>query len=68
MLTLRQWRLAREKTIADMAEACGVHPNTYMAWEKNPDCISISAARKIAEALDIGIDVLFFGAEYHKTE
>lgn len=68
MLTLKQWRLAREKTIADMAKACGVHPNTYMAWEKNPDCISIGAARKIAEALDVSVDVLFFGAEYHKME
>lgn len=68
MFTLKQWRLAKEKTIAEMAEICGVHPNTYAAWEKDPECISIGDARKIAEALEVGIDVLFFGAEYYKTE
>ena len=68
MFTLRQWRLAREKTVVEMAEICGVHPNTYAAWEKDPESISIGAARKIAEALDVNLDVLFFGAEYHKTE
>ena len=68
MFTLREWRLVREKTLADMADVCGVHPNTYMAWEKDPESISIGMARKIADALDVSIDVLFFGAEYHKTE
>ena len=51
-----------------MADACGVHPNTYRAWERDPESISIRAARKIADALDVSFDVLFFGADYYKMD
>lgn len=62
-LTLRQWRLAREKTIAEMAEVCGVHPNTYAAWEDDPKVISIRNAEKICDFLGLSINDLFFRSE-----
>ncbi len=58
--TVKQWRLAKEITVATMADACGVHPNTYMRWEEEPGKISIDAAKKIAAALGESIDDIFF--------
>lgn len=59
-LTVKQWRLAKEITIAEMAEACGVHYNTYAKWEEDPGKISIDAAKKIANALGESVDAIFF--------
>lgn len=59
-LTVKQWRLAKEITIAEMAEACGVHYNTYAKWEEDPGKISIDAAKKIAKALGESVDAIFF--------
>lgn len=61
-LTMRQWRLAKELSINDMAEACGVHPNTYAAWEKDAGNVKIRDAVKIAEALGVSVDDIFFSA------
>lgn len=60
-LTVKQWRLAKEITIAEMADACGVHYNTYAKWEEDPGKISIDAAKKIAAALGESVDAIFFG-------
>jgi len=65
-LTVKQWRLAKEMTIADMADACGVHYNTYARWEDEPEKISIGAAKKIATALGESIDTIFFDGESTK--
>jgi len=59
-LTLKEWRLARQKTIADMAKACGVHPNTYMAWERDPEGISVRYAKIIARVLELTVNDIFF--------
>ena len=58
---VKQWRLAKEITIAEMAEACGVHPNTYAKWEDDPGKISIDAAKKIAKAFGESVNTIFFG-------
>ena len=34
-LSLKQWRLAKEISQTEMATKCGVHRNTYAAWEEN---------------------------------
>lgn len=59
-MTMRQWRLARELTVEEMARACGVHPNTYAAWEQEPGKVRVDAAVKIAEALGTSVDSIFF--------
>lgn len=62
-LTVKQWRLAKGKTIAEMAQAVGVHPNTFRKWENDPEKIPIYAARKIAFALGEKINDIFFLTE-----
>lgn len=59
-LNVKQWRLAKGKTIAEMAAAIGVHPNTFRKWENDPEIIPIYAARKIAFELGEDIDEVFF--------
>ena len=62
-MTIRQHRLMQEKTIADMAAACGVHYNTYMRWERKPDSIKAVDALKIADALHVTLDDIIFAAQ-----
>lgn len=59
-LTLKQWRLAKEISQEQMAGKCGVHRNTYAAWEENPEDISIKNAKIIAKALGESVNVIFF--------
>ncbi len=65
-LTVKQWRLAKEITIQEMADACGVHYNTYAKWEDDPGKISIDAAKKIAVALGESVDTIFFSSNSTK--
>lgn len=59
-LTVKQWRLAKEISQEQMAEKCGVHRNTYAAWEERPEDISIKNAKIIATALGESVDRIFF--------
>lgn len=61
--TMKQWRLLNEKSQEEMAEACGVHRNTYAKWEENPDTVKIGDAKKFAAALRISVDDIFFGTD-----
>ncbi len=58
-LTLRQWRLAREVSIEQMAKSLGIHPNTYAAWEQEPEKIPVGKAIKITQLLDVRMEDLF---------
>jgi len=59
-LTLKQHRVIRDITQEQMAEKIGVHRNTYVNWEENPENISIKNANKFATSLGISIDDIFF--------
>ena len=48
-MTLRAWRRAKGKTIAEMARWLDVHPNTYQKWEESPGKISIDKAIEITK-------------------
>ena len=52
--------------ISKRAAACGVHRNTYAAWEENPDDISVGNAKIIAKALHESVDTIFFNNESTK--
>lgn len=58
-LTLRQWRLAREISIDKMAKALEIHPNTYSAWEQEPEKIPVGKAVKITQLLDVHFADIF---------
>lgn len=59
-MTIRAVRRAKEITKKEMAEACGVHENTYSMWEQAPEKISLKNAQIIAEKLDVSMDDLIF--------
>lgn len=61
-LTIKQWRLAKEISQEKMAEKCGVHRNTYAAWEDNPDDISVKNAKIIAKAFNESVNTIFFNS------
>lgn len=65
-LTVKQWRLVKGFSQESMAEKCGVHRNTYAAWEENPDNISVKNAKLIAEALGESVNTIFFTEEPYK--
>jgi len=60
MFTLRQWRRAKEITVAEMAKALDIHPNTYIKWEENPGMVTMKNAHKIAEILEVRIEAIDF--------
>lgn len=65
-LSLKQWRLAKEISQEEMAMKCGVHRNTYAAWEENPDNISVGNAKIISMALRESVNTIFFTSESTK--
>lgn len=59
-LTIEEWRRAKGISQEEMANLCGIHLNTYRAWEKNPGEIRLSKGVLIAEKLEIPIDDILF--------
>lgn len=59
---VKEWRLLKEKTIEEMANECGVHWNTYKAWEANPEKITIENSKKIANALQVPLNSIIFAS------
>lgn len=63
MLTMRQWRRAKDITQEEMAKRLDVHINTYQNWEQNPEKISIANAIKITQVLDVPMNDISFTKE-----
>lgn len=62
--SIKELRRAKDIPQEEMANLCGVHLNTYRAWEENPADIKLSKAVIIAERLGIELkDVLFLPAD-----
>jgi transcriptional regulator with XRE-family HTH domain len=55
-LTLDAWRRARGLSQEAMADAAGVHINTYRSWEQNPGEMRYDKALKIVNRLGISLD------------
>lgn len=53
MLTLREWRRAKDISQEAMAGLIGVHPNTYRLWEQETGRIPIGKAVMIADTLGV---------------
>lgn len=62
MMTIRQARLAKEITQADMAKSLGVHTQTYRKLEAHPEDFTVAQAKKIAGVLDMPYDDLIFAS------
>lgn len=59
-LTLRQWRRAKEITQETMADALGIHVNTYQNWEEAPEKIGIEKAIEITKILGVTLEDITF--------
>jgi transcriptional regulator with XRE-family HTH domain len=59
-LTIKEWRRAKEISQERMASLCGVHINTYRAWEENPEDIRIGKAVLISDILGIPLEDILF--------
>ena len=53
MLTLKEWRRAKGISQESLAGDIGVHSNTYIAWEKEPQKIPLGQAIRISEILGV---------------
>lgn len=61
-LTLKEWRRIKNISQEEMANACGVHVNTYRAWEESPGDIKLSNATKLSERLGVPMSDIIFAA------
>ena len=59
-MTIKEWRRAKGISQEEMADTCGVHVNTYRAWEENPEAIKITNATKISERLGVSMSDIDF--------
>lgn len=57
--SIKELRRAKNISQEEMADVCGVHVNTYRAWEENPATIKLFMAYIIADRLGIGISDIF---------
>ena len=60
MYTVKQARMLKGKTQAEMADCLGVCRDTYRAIEQNPDRATVKQAKAISEFLDMGMEQIFF--------
>lgn len=68
MLTLREWRKAKEFSQQKIADICGIHVNTYLEWERHPDKIPIGQAYIIALALGVPLSDISFTSNLQNVE
>lgn len=52
-LTLRELRVLYGLTQAEMAEKCGIHPNTYREYESDISKVRIGTILRICDVLGI---------------
>lgn len=62
-LTMKQARLLAELKQQEVAEILGVHVQTYMKWEKNPEEMSIGTAKQFSRIVKREFEEIFFDTE-----
>lgn len=61
VFTVEQARKLSGKSQQEMADSMGIHRQTYMKIEKNPETATIKQAKEIAELTGISVEKIFFG-------
>lgn len=59
-LELKAWRKAKGFTQSDMAKNLGIHTNTYIKYENNPQNITMGMANDICTFLGVDLDDVIF--------
>lgn len=58
--TLREWRVFRRATKAEIAQALGVHPSTYARMEDRPEDATVKEAILLAEFFECEVEEINF--------
>ena len=61
--TLKQARQFRNLSQEKIADMMGVHRQTYMKWEKDPDEMTIGKGKEFSRITNIEFDEIFFNTE-----
>lgn len=59
-MTLKAWRRAKGHSQEYMATELGVHVNTYIKWENEPQKMSIENGHRACVILDVDFDDVLF--------
>jgi DNA-binding XRE family transcriptional regulator len=62
-MTLKQARQLAGLTQKDVADMLGVHPHTYMKWERSPEEMSVGTAKQFARIVKQDFEEIFFDIE-----
>lgn len=54
--SLKELRARFDETQEETAEALGVSPQTYSAWERNPGMIKLGNLKKIQQHFNVSLD------------
>lgn len=59
-VTPKQARKFIDLSQQDVADKLGVHRQTYMKWERNPDEMPVGVAKEFSKIVGRGVDEIFF--------
>lgn len=62
-LSVKQARLLSDLTQQAIAEKLGVHRQTYMRWELNPDEMPVGKAKEFSTIVKRNVDEIFFSQQ-----
>lgn len=58
-LTLKKARLLAGLTQKEVADILGVHVQTYMKWERNPEDMSVGTAKQLSKIFNVDFEEIF---------
>ncbi len=59
-ITMKMARVGANMTQQEVADAMGMHVNTYARFEKDPESISIEDAKKFSKIVNVNCTDIFF--------
>lgn len=63
MLTVKEWRKAKDFSVVKMAEMLEVSPTTWMKWEDDPSLIPIGKLDKFCELVGAELEQVIYRQE-----
>lgn len=58
-ITMKQARVGVDLTQREVAERLGVHVQSYIKYEKDPDTMTLKNAKRFADIVGVDFDTLF---------
>ena len=64
-ITMKQARVGVELTQREVAERLGVHVQSYIKYEKDPDTMTLKTAKRFADLVGVDFDTIFLHDKYN---